>query len=74
MGDVYKIIREALEAAPVYVTKDGTWLNFRPDANRNKGGAMFKVNEPEAEAVKAFGEKVEAALMALSKIEVQEGK
>lgn len=64
-----KIIREALEAAPVYVTKDGTWLNLRPDAHKQKGGAMIKVEGLEAEAIKSFGEKVEAALAALNQIE-----
>jgi hypothetical protein len=58
-------VKEALEAAPVYVTKDGTWLNLRPDANKSKGGAMFKVGEPECEALKSFELK---RLSALSKV------
>lgn len=62
-------IREALEAAPVHVTRDGVWINFRPDANKEQGGAMIKVEGKEAEAIIGFSKKIGSALAALSKIE-----
>lgn len=66
--DLWAVVEDALKAAPVYVTEDGTWLNFRPDAHRSKGGAMIKVEMPEAEAIRNYGEKTEAARTAFQQL------
>lgn len=53
---------EALKNAPVHVTKDGVWLNFRCDHEAKIGTAMVKVEGLEALAVANWGDKANEAL------------
>jgi len=53
---------EALKNAPVHVTKDGVWLNFRCDHEAKIGTAMVKVEGFEALAVANWGDKSNQAL------------
>ncbi len=53
---------EALLLAPVYVTPDGVWWNFRPDPKTKMGAAMIQVYGPEAAVLRNWHERVSAAL------------
>lgn len=53
---------EALKSIPVYATNDGVWLNFRPNPEKNIGGAMFKIEGLEADVLKNFKHRVDAII------------
>lgn len=53
-----------IRSTPIYVTKDGVWLNIRPDASLGisvgHGGAMFKIEGDEAEVLKRKFKEIES--------------
>jgi hypothetical protein len=51
-----------IQQAPVHVTKDGVWLNIRPDVKAKIGAAMFKIEGPEAEVVTHWKNRIDAFL------------
>ncbi len=55
---------EVLRDAPVHVTKDGVWLNFRCDHKAKIGTAMIKVEGYEAIVLANWGDRANAALAA----------
>lgn len=55
-------LAKALSLAPVYVTPDGVWLNFRPDPDAKTGLAMFQVKGQEAEVIRTWSKRANEAL------------
>lgn len=51
-----------IQQAPVHVTKDGVWLNIRPDVKAKIGAAMFKIDGPEAEVLTHWKNRIDTFL------------